>query len=125
MSYQSLEQHNLAITHFTAAIKNQRQCYRPTESGSVISVYRPVFDAIVDAEITLSVPAYEEVVITLTLKQTPFSRVATWKRGKFKLASVFAEAALSGAIANGYPVGDIEALMESRDLAQALTDTEN
>ena len=45
--------------------------------------------------------------------------------GNFKLASVFAEAALSGAIANGYPVGDIEALMESRDFAKALAVAEN
>ena len=70
-------------------------------------------------------PAYEEAGYHSHAEANSLLARCYMDEGQFKLASVFAEAALTGAIANGYPVGDIEALMESRDLAKALADAEN
>ena len=44
--------------------------------------------------------------------------------GDYRSAHVHAESALSGAIAHGYPTGDIESLIEPRDLAKSLADSQ-
>ena len=42
----------------------------------------------------------------------------------YRSAYVHAESALSGAIAHGYPTGDIDSLIEARDLAKSLADSQ-
>ena len=70
-------------------------------------------------------PAYEETGYHSFTEANTLLASCYVEEGNFKLASVFAEAALSGAIANGYSVSDIEALMESRDFAKSLAATQN
>ena len=125
LSYQSLEQHNRAIAHFTKAIQIRDSAIDRLNRGLSFLLVTQCSDAIGDAEIALSMPAYEEAGYHSHAEANSLLARCYMEEREFKLASVFAEAALTGAIANGYPVGDIEALMESRDLAKALADAEN
>ena len=124
-SYQSLERHNRAIAAFTKAIEIRDSAIDRLNRGLSYMLTRDCLSAIDDAEISLSMPVYEEDGYHSFTEANSMLASCYMEEGNFKLASVFAEAALSGAIANGYPVSDIEALMESRDLAGSLAATEN
>ena len=125
LSYQSLEQHYRAITHFTEAIEIRDSAIDRLNRGLSYLLTTQCSQAIRDAEIALSMPAYAEVGYHSHAEANSLLASCYMEEGKFKLASVFAEAALSGAVVNGYPVGDIEALMESRDFAKELADADN
>ena len=125
LSYQSLGELNQAIAHFTKAIEIKDSAIDRLNRGASYLLTTQCTHGIGDAEIALSMPAYEEAGYHSHAEANSLLASCYMEEGEFKLASVFAEAALSGAIANGYPVGDIEALMESRDFAKALADAEN
>ena len=124
-SYQSLEQHNQAIAAFTKAIEIRDSTIDRLNRGLSYMLTGDCSLAIDDAEIALSMPVYEEAGYHSLVEANSLLASCYTDEGNFKLASVFAEAALNGAIANSYPVSDIEALMESRDLARSLAATEN
>ena len=124
-SYQSLEQHNQAIAAFTKAIETRDSAIDRLNRGLSHTLIGDCLPAIDDAEIALSIPVYEESGYHSFTEANSLLASCYMEEKNFKLASVFAEAALSGAVANGYPVSDIEALMESRDLARSLAATEN
>ena len=125
LSYHSLEQHNQAIAAFTKAIEIRDSAIDRLNRGLSYLLTGHCLHAIDDAEIALSMPAYEEAGYNSFTEANSLLASCYMEEGNYKLASVFAEAALSGAIANGYPVSDIEALMESRDFAKSLASTEN
>ena len=125
LSYQSLEQHNQAIAAFTKALEIRDSTIDRLNRGLSYLLTGDCLSAIDDAEIALSMPVYEEDGYHSFTEANSMLASCYMEEGNFKLASVFAEAALSGAIANSYPVSDIEALMESRDFAKSLAATEN
>ena len=125
LSFQSLEQHDQAIAHFTRAIEikdsaadrlNRSISYVLTDQCSL---------AADDAEKALLLPPHKEVGYHTEVEANLILANCLGGAGDYRLAYVHAEAALSSAISHDYPTEEVALLVEDRDYFKSMADAQN
>ena len=125
LSFQSLDEHDTAIAHFTRSIEIRDSAVdRMNRSASYMATDRCP-RAVEDARAALSLPPHKEAGYHSEVEANSVVASCLMEAGEYRLAYVHAESALSGAISHGYPTEDIDLLIEFRDIAKSWADTEN
>ena len=125
VSYQSLEKHDQAITHFTEAIEIKDSAVdRLNRSLSYMLTDRCPL-AVDDAKASLALPPHQEDGYHSEVEANVVLAECYASANDYRLANVHAEAALNGAISHDYSADDIALLLDNRDYIKSLTDAQD
>ena len=125
LSYQSLEKHDQAITHFTKAIEIKDSAVDRLNRGISYMLTDRCPHAIDDAKESFSLPPHLEPGYHSEVEANSVLAECHASAGNYRLANVHAEAALNGAISHNYPADQIALLLDSRDYIRSLDDAQN
>ena len=124
MSYQSLEEHDLAILHFTSAIDVEDSPIDRINRSWSYWITARYDQAIQDAKVALSMKPHLEQRYHTEAEANWVLAVSHLDQGDYRAAYEYADVALNSAVSSNYSSEDIAALMESRGLAESMVRTQ-